>query len=71
LLQVVHLVRDPRAVVASLAQQPDTWRRVLANVDKLCHRMHQDLQLNTVLTKDRFGRETEASASLQAIYLLA
>ena len=52
-IKVIHLVRDPRAVYASMAQRPKTWKGSLEHVDGMCERMLSDILLGSKLPSNR------------------
>ena len=53
-IKVIHLVRDPRAVYASMAQRPKTWKGSLDHVDGMCERMLTDIILGSKLPSERY-----------------
>ena len=55
-IKVIHLIRDPRAVYASMAQKPKTWKGSLENVDGMCKRMLGDVLLGSKLPSDRWDK---------------
>ena len=56
-VKVVHLVRDPRAMITSIAKRPGTWSEALKNATFQCRRMMDDSQLENVLPRERFESE--------------
>ena len=55
-IKVVHLVRDPRAMITSIAKRPGTWSDTLKNATFQCRRMMEDSRLEDVLPRDRYIR---------------
>ena len=55
-IKVVHLVRDPRAMITSMAKRPGTWSDTLKNATFQCRRMMEDSRLEDVLPRDRYIR---------------
>lgn len=53
LVQIVHLVRDPRGMFNSMEKKTDTWQDVLQQRKDWCRVMQQDIQLEEVMPKDR------------------
>ena len=53
LVKVVHLVRDPRAMITSIARRPGTWGEALRNASYQCRRMEEDSRLEADLPPDR------------------
>ena len=53
-IKVVHLVRDPRAMITSIAKRPGTWSDTLKNATFQCRRMMDDSLLENVLPRERF-----------------
>ena len=53
LVKVVHLVRDPRAMITSIAKRPGTWGEALRNASYQCRRMEEDSKLEADLPPDR------------------
>ena len=52
-LQIVHLVRDPRGMFNSMEQKTDTWQDVLQQRKDWCRVMQEDITLEEVMPKDR------------------
>ena len=52
-VQVVHLVRDPRAMITSIARRPGIWSEALKNSTYQCRRMLSDMKLEEGMPKDR------------------
>ena len=52
-VKVVHLVRDPRAMITSIARRPGTWGEALRNASYQCRRMEEDSRLEADLPPDR------------------
>ena len=50
-IQVVHLVRDPRAVVSSRAT--NNWDETSQQAGLLCHQMIEDMELAKILPPER------------------
>ena len=55
-IKVVHLVRDPRAMITSIAKRPGTWSDTLKNATFQCRRMMDDSLLENVLPRERYIR---------------
>ena len=55
-VKVVHLVRDPRAMITSLAKRPGTWSDTLRNATFQCRRMMEDSKLEDLLPAERYMR---------------
>ena len=54
-MQVVHLVRDPRAMITSISKRSGVWSDALKNSTYQCRRMLDDMKLEDGLPEDRFG----------------
>ena len=52
-IKIVHLVRDPRAMINSLLKGPKTWKRLSENIDGMCKKMITDTTLKDLLPKNR------------------
>ena len=52
-LQIIHLIRDPRAMFNSMAKAPKTWEGSLKHVDAMCFRMMNDTLYKNLLPSDR------------------
>ena len=55
-VKVVHLVRDPRAMITSIAKRPGTWSDTLRNATFQCRRMLEDSKLEDLLPAERYIR---------------
>ena len=55
-IKVVHLVRDPRAMITSIARRPGVWSSLLKNSTFQCQRMEDDMKLEQGLPKERYVR---------------
>ena len=55
-IKIVHLVRDPRAMITSISKRPGTWSDALRNASYQCNRMLDDSQLEHILPRDRYVR---------------
>ena len=51
--QVVHLVRDPRALYASMLKRPKMWRHLTDRMGLHCDRIADDLALEDIIPKER------------------
>ena len=49
MVQVIHLVRDPRAMFYSMSKTKDTWLDVIDNYGEHCSAMLDDLKLRQEL----------------------
>ena len=52
-INIVHLIRDPRAVINSMVKQPKTWKGSLENIDGMCKRMLTDTTLKDLVPENR------------------
>lgn len=52
-VQVIHLVRDPRAMVNSMLDEPEVWMGRLKFVRGLCSEMLEDMGLQEMLPSER------------------
>ena len=53
-VKVVHWVRDPRAMITSMAKKPGTWSDTLRNATFQCRRMLEDSKLEALLPSERY-----------------
>ena len=53
--QVVHLVRDPRAMITSISKKSGIWSDALRNSTFQCKRMLNDMKLEGGLPEERLG----------------
>lgn len=58
LLQIVHLVRDPRGMFSSLSAKPDIWNGILGNLEKQCQTIAEDVSLSKRLGVGRWALES-------------
>ena len=54
-VKIVHLVRDPRAMISSISKRPGTWSDTLKNASYQCNRMLDDSKLEDILPHHRFN----------------
>merc|ERR1712055_439820 len=72
-IKVVHLVRDPRAIINSVSKR-SVWSNLLKNATFQCARMLDDMQLEKSLPKERYVRVRyedlvdETEKTLEGIY---
>jgi len=72
-IKVVHLVRDPRAIINSVSKR-SVWSNLLKNATFQCARMLDDMQLEKSLPKERYVRVRyedlvdKTENTLEAIY---
>ena len=52
--KIIHLVRDPRAMLASMMQEKPTWLHFLDNFREYCEQIQDDLTMARNLSKSRF-----------------
>ena len=55
-LQILHLVRDPRAIYYSMSQQPYFWKGSLIYEGLICQRMKDDVEFAKRLDRKRYSR---------------
>ncbi|XP_023327796.1 carbohydrate sulfotransferase 1 isoform X2 [Eurytemora carolleeae] len=55
-IQVVHLVRDPRGMITSMASHQNTWGEAAKNYSQLCNKIQDDLSLEEGLGPNRYMR---------------
>ena len=53
LVQVVHLVRDPRAMITSITKRSGVWSDALKNSTYQCKRMLDDMKIEEGLPEER------------------
>ena len=51
--QIVHLVRDPRAMITSITKRSGVWNDALKNSTYQCKRMLDDMKIKEGLPEDR------------------
>ena len=52
-IKIVHLIRDPRAMITSISKRPGTWGDALKNASYQCRRMMEDSKLENILPYHR------------------
>ena len=52
-IKIVHLIRDPRAMITSIYKRPGTWGDALKNASYQCRRMIEDSKLGNTLPYHR------------------
>ena len=57
-LQVVHLIRDPRAILNSVSGKAEIWLDFIHNSSLLCRQMEEDSRLGDILPRDRYPART-------------
>ena len=56
-VKVVHLVRDPRAMISSMMAQTEEWTVRLASYRNICQQLHMDMeQLENHMPEGRYMR---------------
>ena len=53
-LQIVHLIRDPRAILNSVSAKADIWLDFIHNSSLLCRQMESDSLLASILPVTRY-----------------
>ena len=53
--QILHLVRDPRAIYQSMSTNPSVWKAHMKDKSLLCQRMRDDLQFARKVDKNRYS----------------
>ena len=54
LLKVIHLVRDPRAQLASMLRSKPTWSRIISFFKDYCDQVWDDLTMVKELPRSRY-----------------
>jgi len=53
-VKIVHLVRDPRAMISSMLSQKEEWGDRLSSFKRICEQVHQDMELGRKLPSDKY-----------------
>ena len=53
-IKIVHLVRDPRAMISSMLAQKEEWGNRLTSFKNICDQVQQDMELGSKLPSDRY-----------------
>ena len=51
--KVVHLVRDPRAILSSMLHERKTWSKTIADFKEACDLMYEDLTMEKNIPSSR------------------
>ena len=52
--QIVHLIRDPRAMINSMLKQKRTWGDPIQQANQMCFRMMSDAKYEDLLSSERY-----------------
>jgi hypothetical protein len=53
-IKIIHLIRDPRAMINSMSKFPVIWQANLDDIGGMCNKMMSDITLQSMLPPDRY-----------------
>ena len=52
-LQIIHLVRDPRAIFYSMYKMPEVWKKKMKHINEMCTDFINDKSLGNFTTSNK------------------